>query len=65
MRKSKNALPRASRSAGPGSPKPPTGNSGSLSRKEQSDKLAKLMLESAQRLATDPQRLAQIKKLLF
>ena len=65
MRKSKNPSPHPSKSAGAESPKPPTGKPAILNRKEQSDKLAKLMLESAQRLATDPRRLAQIKKLLF
>jgi hypothetical protein len=32
---------------------------------EQSDRLGALMLASAQRLATDEKRLAEIKKLLF
>ena len=32
---------------------------------EQSDQLAELMLAGARRLATDPQRLAEIQKLLF
>jgi len=40
-------------------------HSSHLTPQEQSDRIAELVLASARRLASDPEHLAEIKKLLF